>query len=76
MEKQNLIRRMINDFTHHPPQNEQEIRQHELVRETVFTCAEDLFKLCPVSRELSIVLTKLEEAMFWANASLARNKGE
>lgn len=28
---------------------------------------------CPDSREKSLALTKIEEALFWANASIARN---
>ena len=29
---------------------------------------------CPESRELSCALTKLEEAVMWANAAIARNE--
>ena len=29
---------------------------------------------CPDSRELSLALTNLEQAVFWANASIARNE--
>lgn len=29
----------------------------------------------PDSREKSLAITKLEEAMFWANAAIARNPG-
>ena len=29
---------------------------------------------CPDSRELSVALTKLEEAVMWANAAIARNE--
>jgi hypothetical protein len=28
---------------------------------------------CPNSREKSLAMTKLEEAVFWANAGIARN---
>lgn len=29
---------------------------------------------CPPSRELSLAMTKLEEAVMWANAAIARNE--
>jgi hypothetical protein len=35
--------------------------------------AETIMCVCPNSRERSLALTKLEECMFWANASIARN---
>lgn len=30
--------------------------------------------LCPSSRERSLAMTKLEEAVMWANSAIARNK--
>ena len=33
----------------------------------------DILGLVPESREQSLAMTKLEEAMFWANAGIARN---
>lgn len=30
---------------------------------------------CPDGREKSVALTKIEEAMFWANAAISRHKG-
>lgn len=35
--------------------------------------AQKLVKTLPISREQSLALTKLEEAMFWANTAVARN---
>ena len=32
-----------------------------------------LDELCPNSREKSLAMTKLEEAVMWANVSIARN---
>jgi hypothetical protein len=29
---------------------------------------------CPESREKSLAITKIEEAVMWANASIARNE--
>lgn len=34
----------------------------------------DIDAVCPDSREKSLAMTKLEEVMFWANASIARNQ--
>jgi hypothetical protein len=31
---------------------------------------------CPPSRELSLAQTKLEEAVMWANAAIARHEAE
>ena len=31
-------------------------------------------ELCPASREKSLALTKIEESIMWANASIARNE--
>ena len=35
--------------------------------------AATILELCPESRERSVALTELETAVFWANASVARN---
>lgn len=61
-------------FEHHPPSNENVSLQHEMVREQCRKIADFMFKLLPPSREASLAITKLEEAMFWANASIARNQ--
>lgn len=33
-----------------------------------------IIRLCPESREKSLALTKLEESVMWANASIARGE--
>lgn len=60
-------------FTYHAPKDNQPQKYLE-IRETAKTYAELLVALCPESRELSLALTKLEESVFWANASIARNE--
>lgn len=45
-------------------------RQSERIKELAYLFNKD----CPVSRERSLAMTKLEEACFWANASIARNE--
>lgn len=68
-------RRDRNNFLHHAPHSDQADRYAD-VRLTMLTTATQIRKVCPPSRELSLALTKLEEAMFWANASIARNEPE
>jgi hypothetical protein len=59
-------------FTHHPPPDLDTARRHREVRTAVHDCARALDTLLPDSREKSLVLTKLEEALMWANAAIAR----
>lgn len=60
-------------FTYHPPKSGQPERYNRL-RDDAKKVAYNLTALCPESRELSLALTKLEEVVFWANASIARNE--
>jgi hypothetical protein len=62
-----------NRFTHHPPKGDQAER-YEKVRSSALSFANLLTENCPPSRELSLALTNLEQAVFWANASIARNE--
>jgi hypothetical protein len=49
--------------------------QHAAIREACRAAAGTLDELCPDSRELSLAITALEEAMMWGNAALARHDG-
>lgn len=44
---------------------------HAAVRETCRATAHDLLGLCPASAERTTAIRKLQEAMFFANASIA-----
>lgn len=60
-------------FTYHPPKEAQAAR-YTLLRDIAKRMAYDINAQCPESREKSLALTKLEEAVFWANAAIARNE--
>lgn len=62
-------------FTYHAPFGDQP-RRYEDIRRNAYTLAGFLVASCPESRELSLALTKLEEAVFWANAAIARNESK
>jgi len=63
---------LFNRFTYHAPKMGQPF-MYEQIRENALTMANLLVQYCSESRELSLAITKLEECVFWANASIARN---
>lgn len=60
-------------FTYHAPKPGQAERYGQ-IRDSGKALAELVLQLCPPSRETSLALTKIEEAIFWANAAIARNE--
>ncbi len=63
-------------FSHHPPLGPNQVSRYEEIRENGKNLARVIIQRCPSSRELSLALTKIEEAVFWANAAIARNEME
>lgn len=59
-------------FDHHPP-DEHKVVVHQLIRSAFKDIADLVSHECPDCREKSLALTKLEEAMFWSNAAIARD---
>lgn len=59
-------------FMHHPPTETRAV-VHENARRWVRETAESFDQHLPESREKSLALTRLEEALFWANAAIARH---
>lgn len=73
------ISKRNNNFTYHAPKEAQgtfvsQASRYEFLRNEAKKLCEILQTNCPPSRELSVAITKLEEVMFWANASIARNE--
>ncbi|MFA5381984.1 MAG: hypothetical protein WC356_02375 [Candidatus Micrarchaeia archaeon] len=60
-------------FTYHAPKEGQPAK-YDLLRSHARALAQNINNLCSESREKSLALTKLEEAIMWANASIARNE--
>lgn len=58
-------------FDYHAP-DEQRSQHHAVVRRYIGDLAVLLARDLPEGREKSLVLTHLEEAMFWSNAAIAR----
>jgi len=64
---------ITNRFTYHPPKGDQPQR-YDTIRAAGLVLAKCIALKTPPSREQSLALTKLEEAVFWANAAIARDE--
>ncbi|WP_445396463.1 Acb2/Tad1 domain-containing protein [Streptomyces sp. LE64] len=60
-------------FTHHPPTGDR-AATHATLRGACHGLAATVMDLCPPGREQALALTKIEEAMFWATAGIARQE--
>ena len=59
-------------FTYHAPSVEKS-EAYEDIRFTARVWAQELDARLPECREKSLVITSLEEVVFWANAAIARH---
>lgn len=59
-------------FSYHKPTDDKVI-DHALVRERGLLFAKTVLESAPDCRERSLAITKIEEAVMWANAAIARN---
>lgn len=60
-------------FTHHPPGSPAVANTHQDIRLAMCQAAVVVADRTERCREQSLALTALEEAMFWANAAVARH---
>jgi hypothetical protein len=63
-------------FAFHPATTEERQQAHEGIRSVLGDAANYVKSFTPDGREQALALTKLEEAMFWANAAIARQGGD
>jgi len=63
-----------NRFTYHAPPGPLEIHAYEEIRAAGKEFARLIVSDCPESREQSLAVTHIEEAVFWANAAIARSE--
>jgi hypothetical protein len=64
---------LANRFTYHAPKNGQAER-YQQIRDAAHDLAKLLNNECPESREKSLAVTHLEDAVMWANAAIARHE--
>lgn len=69
--KTELVRRM----GYHPVVSPEQADAYEANRTKAIALANHFVRTTPVSREQSLALTALQEALMWANAAIACNSG-
>ncbi|HKD03940.1 MAG TPA: hypothetical protein VKB77_15995 [Terriglobales bacterium] len=67
------LERIENAFTRKVPQGERAVL-YERMRANANALAQLFIEACPEGHERLTALTKLEESIIWANASLARDE--
>jgi hypothetical protein len=65
------FKELEHQYRYHPPSGER-VKQHERLRAEFLEVAKVVAYVVPAGREQALALTKLEEALFWANAGVAR----
>ena len=68
-----LSEEMLNRFKYHKPSTAETVISHEFMREAAALYGSLVLEVVPPGREQSLAITKIEEAMFWANAGIARD---
>ena len=66
--------RLNTAFTYHKPTGADQVDRYAHLRDVARSFAKEVMHCAPPSREQSLALTKIEEAVMWANAAIARNE--
>jgi hypothetical protein len=66
-------KRLLEVFTYHAPKGDQ-VQRYAALRAEAYSLACQIAELTPPGRERALALTKLEEAVFFANAAIARGE--
>lgn len=64
---------LANRFTYHAPKDGQ-VERYQQIRDAAHELATLINSQCPESREKSLAVTHLEDAVMWANAAIARHE--
>lgn len=75
MPDQRLTDELRNRFAYHRPSTMAVQEQHQDWRNACALLASIATELVPAGRERSLVMTQIEQAMFWGNAAIARTQG-
>jgi hypothetical protein len=75
MFSERIQKQIDNNFVYHAPKGGQIERMAHL-RKLAKGFAEQIAMQTPESREQSLALTNLEQAVMWANAAIVRNENE
>jgi hypothetical protein len=73
-----LIPDLHQRFDFHPATTEEKKNAHASARRILLRAASDVLHKMPTGsgREAALFVTNMEQAMFWANAGMARHGGE
>lgn len=66
------LKDLENRFTYHAPPDHKTINKYYQLRTLGKELAIKIADFCPDGREKSLAITKIEEAVMWANAAIAR----
>lgn len=69
-----LHERIDHDLTNHPPTHPSAVERFEFIRSEAKKLGHVLVDACPPSRELSLAITAVEQAVMYAVAAIARNQ--